>query len=143
MTDYILFESTKGHECIDIVEADGLEDLYRILGCEIVEYAPVVIGGRLYSLILDEEGRLKENPAPTSAVYEADGKWYSFAIGRFLITPPSDTEGKDVDCTMEDVRCVADNLLTPDGGGTVLLHVGFDFPPEDDDEDQEDQEEEE
>ena len=44
------------------VEASGLEDYYRLIGCRCIDIAVRDVGGRPYNIVLDDEGLLVDSP---------------------------------------------------------------------------------
>lgn len=45
---------------VEVVDAKGLQDYYKHIGCEIIEVCYHYIGSRPYCIICDNEGLLKE-----------------------------------------------------------------------------------
>lgn len=137
MTKYIRFSPVgEMKERIQIVDLDGWEQMTENLGCDLIEYAPVMIGKKPYSLIVDDEGLCHEPIPPVSSLYrDKEGAWRGFTYGPCLITPPADGEGNDVDVAAEDVDNLMDNMLsmmTKDEGGRLMtvIYVNFDFNKE-------------
>ena len=60
---------------VDGDDGPNFKDMYRLLGCNMIEITGCRVGGKNYELYIDEEGRFKE-------------KYDEPAIGRSLIMSP-------------------------------------------------------
>lgn len=67
MRAYYINSETDEHEAIDI--EPKLEEYYRLIGCRCVDFAVREISGRLYNIILDDEGLLKPNRVSAVSVW--------------------------------------------------------------------------
>lgn len=66
----------------------GLHDCYKAIGCEMVEMVGAKLGGKSYTVILDEEGKLTGrafNPVATRLY----GNPYDCIVGKAVITKTS------------------------------------------------------
>ena len=51
---------------VTVVEVNGLQDYYRLIGCDCIEIANREIRGKRYDIICDDEGLLKAEPQVSS-----------------------------------------------------------------------------
>ena len=81
----IIFKNSNKPQYIDV---NGFDDIASKLECEYIELLNVFIGDRRYMLLVDEEGRLKENYV--SGLLKSH---YSntFLLGHIIITNENDT----------------------------------------------------
>ena len=47
---------------VTVVEVNGLQDYYRLIGCDCIEITNREIRGKRYDIICDDEGLLKAEP---------------------------------------------------------------------------------
>ena len=45
---------------VEVVEVNGLDDYYRLIGCSLVDITQREIAGKYYEIICDDEGLLRE-----------------------------------------------------------------------------------
>ena len=79
---------------------DSLDEYYRIIGCQYIDIATRRIGGaggRVFDIICDDEGLLKESPVVTAL----DGEFQPMLVGT-LIFAHHDNEGNMTGITEED-----------------------------------------
>ena len=57
----MLLLDVKNNE-VKVVEANGLEDYYKYIGCDIIDIVRRKIGGLTVEIICDDEGTLVDNP---------------------------------------------------------------------------------
>ena len=108
-----------GADSIDeFVEAkeieSNLDTYYSEIGCDCIEIPERCIGGKLFNIICDESGLLKDNP-----IQSAVGKGYQEAIfGNLIVCGLADDDGELTGITDEDVQLIRDNIrgaVTVDG----------------------------
>ena len=75
-----------------------LQDLYRILNCELVTCTEIDVDGKLFDVYSDDEALLKDKPVPN--LYIDD----DLIIFGSLAFAKADEEGKLVGLTREDVH---------------------------------------
>lgn len=59
-------------DTIELVEASGLDDYYREIGCECIDISVVTIGGVPFNVVCDDEALLRESVAPS--VLDGNGR---------------------------------------------------------------------
>lgn len=64
-----------------VVDAEGLQDYYQLIGCELVDIVFRRIGGKWFNIICDDEGALKRDPK-ISAI---DSLCNAMLVGNLLI----------------------------------------------------------
>ena len=94
---------------VKMVEANGLDDYYKLIGCRCIDIIHRRIGDVEVEIVLDDEGLLVENPK-VSAI-NVDGTPVLF--GNLLIASGRVTdEGELTELTEEEVDEIMDNVAT-------------------------------
>ena len=94
---------------VKMVEANGLADYYRLIGCNYVDIIHRWIGDVEVEIVLDDEGVLVENPKPSGI--SVDGTPVLF--GNLLIASGRVTDdGELTELTEEEVDKIMDNVAT-------------------------------
>lgn len=88
------------------VQANGLEDYYKLMEVDIIDIVTREIGGKFYDVICDDEGLLKENPIPTMF----DDEKQPMIFGNIIIAGLADGEGNMTDLTDEDIVRICGSL---------------------------------
>lgn len=87
---------------VEVVNAGGLDDYYRLLSVDLVDIVSRKIGGEYYEIICDDEGLLKANPK-ISAI---NNLGEPMLVGSLLIAGGVDIEGNLEPLEDEDVEYV-------------------------------------
>ena len=82
-----------------------LQDLYRILNCDMVTCTKITINGKLFDMYSDDEALLKDKPAPNLYIDDDLIIFGSVAFAK------SDEEGKLVGLSREEVYLLWDFAL--------------------------------
>ena len=77
---------------VKLVEANGLKDYYKLIGCRCIDIVHRTIGDVEVEIVLDDEGFLVENPKPSGI--SVDGTPMLF--GNLLIASGRVTEDGDL-----------------------------------------------
>ena len=94
---------------VKMVEANGLADYYKFIGCNYVDIIHRRIGDVEVEIVLDDEGVLVENPKPSGI--NVDGTQMLF--GNLLIASGRVTDdGELTELTEEEVDEIMDNVAT-------------------------------
>ena len=94
---------------VKMVEANGLADYYKLIGCDYVDIIHRWIGDVEVEIVLDDEGVLVENPKPSGI--SVDGTPMLF--GNLLIASGRVTDdGELTELTEEEVDEIMDNVAT-------------------------------
>ena len=94
---------------VKMVEANGLADYYKLIGCNYVDIIHRRIGDVEVEIVLDDEGVLVENPKPSGI--SIDGTLMLF--GNLLIASGRVTDdGELTELTEEEVDEIMDNVAT-------------------------------
>ena len=92
---------------VKMVEANGLDDYYKIIGCRTIDIIHRRIGDVEVEIVLDDEGALVENPK-VSAI-DIDGTPMMF--GNLLVASGRVTEdGELTELTKEEVDEIKENV---------------------------------
>lgn len=103
-----LFLDVENRE-VKTVEANDLEDYYRLIGCRTIDIVSRTIGDVKVEIILDDEGALVNNPK-VSAI-DIDGTPMLF--GNLLVASGRVTEdGELTELTQEEIDEIMDNIAT-------------------------------
>ena len=94
---------------VKMVEANGLKDYYKLIGCRTIDIVSRTIGDVRVKIVLDDEGALVNNPK-VSAI-DIDGTPMLF--GNLLVASGRVTEdGELTELTQEEVDEIMDNIPT-------------------------------
>ena len=94
---------------VKMVEANGLDDYYRLIGCRTIDIVSRTIGDVKVEIVLDDEGALANNPK-ISAI-DIDGTPMLF--GNLLVASGRVTEdGELTELTQEEIDEIMDNIAT-------------------------------
>lgn len=106
-----------------VVSVNSLDDYYREIDCECIDFARRVINGKTYDIAVDDEGLLKESPIVTAlSLFNS----YNALVGNLLIFKGVDRDGNMIGITDDDVKNIkaaARNKLCIDDGtvSTVIM----------------------
>lgn len=91
---------------VRLIDSDNvLSELYRIIGCALVEVVQVEVEGKFYDVYCDEEFLLKEKPVPTLFLNAEQ-----ILCGNLVFTT-CDEDGKLGGVTEEDIDKLIDFIL--------------------------------
>ena len=94
---------------VKMVEANELDDYYRLIGCRTIDIVSRSIGDVRVEIVIDDEGALVDNPK-VSAI-DIDGTPMLF--GNLLVASGRVTEdGELTELTQEEVDEIMDNVAT-------------------------------
>ena len=94
---------------VKMVEANGLDDYYRLIGCRTIDIVSRSIGDVRVEIIIDDEGALVNNPK-VSAI-DIDGTPMLF--GKLLVASGRVTEdGELTELTRAEIDEIMDNIAT-------------------------------
>ena len=94
---------------VKMVEANGLDDYYRLIGCRCIDIVSRTIGDVKVEIVLDDEGAIIDKPK-VSAI-DIDGTPMLF--GNLLVASGRVTEdGELTELTKAEVDEVMDNIAT-------------------------------
>lgn len=94
---------------VKMVEANGLDDYYKLIGCDYVDIIHRRIGDVEVEIVLDDEGLLVENPKPSGI--SVDGTPILF--GNLLIASGRVTDdGELTELAEEEIDEIMDNVAT-------------------------------
>ena len=84
----------------------NLDTYYSEIGCDCIEIPERCIGGKLFNIICDEEGLLKDHPIPSAV-----GNGYQETIfGNLIVCGLADDDGELTGITDEDVQLIRNNI---------------------------------
>ena len=92
---------------VTVVEVNGLQDYYRLIGCDLIDIANRESRGERFDIICDDEGLLKAEPQ-VSAV---NGRGEAMLVGNLIICGEADAEGKETSLTEEDIIHIRQSIL--------------------------------
>ena len=94
---------------VKMVEANDLEDYYRLIGCRTIDIVSRIIGDVKVEIVLEDEGALVDNPK-VSAI-DIDGTPMLF--GNLLVSSGRVTEdGELTELTRAEIDEIMDNVAT-------------------------------
>jgi hypothetical protein len=85
---------------IKVVEANGLEDYYKYIGCEVIDIVCRKIGGLTVEIVCDDEALFDEHPK-TSAV---DINGYPCLYGNLLVAGGTVIDGELTPLTASEIE---------------------------------------
>lgn len=92
---------------VTVVEVNGLQDYYCLIGCDLIDIANREIRGERFDIICDDEGLLKAEPQ-VSAV---NGRGEAMLVGNLIICGEADAEGKETSLAEEDIIHIRQSIL--------------------------------
>lgn len=94
---------------VRMVEANTLDDYYRLIGCDYVDIIHRRIGDVEVEIVLDDEGLLVEDPKPSGiSVNGSIMLWGNLLIASGRVTD----DGELTELTEEEVDEIMDNVAT-------------------------------
>jgi len=88
------------------VQANDLEDYYRLMEVDIIDIVAREINGKYYDIICDDEGLLKEKPIPT--VFDTNKQ--PMLCGNIIIAGLADETGYMTDLSNEDIDRICNSI---------------------------------
>lgn len=93
-------------EIKEIEFTDSLDEMYRLIDCRCIDIIQRKIGGKYYTIVVDDEGLFKELPRPSAIGDEGD----VMLVGNLIIT--SGAHGEHLKgITTKDVDNIIDNAF--------------------------------
>ena len=94
---------------VRMVEANTLDDYYRLIGCDYVDIIHRRIGDVEVEIVLDDEGLLVEDPKPSGiSVNGSIMLWGNLLIASSRVTD----DGELTELTEEEIDEIMDNVAT-------------------------------
>lgn len=94
---------------VKLVEANGLKDYYKLIGCRCIDIIHRRIGDVEVEIVLDDEGLLVENPKPSGI----DVIGISILFGNLLIASGRVTEDGDLtELDQDEIDEIMGNVAT-------------------------------
>ena len=95
---------------VKLVEANGLKDYYKLIGCRTIDIIHRTIGDDIeVEIVIDDEGALVENPKPSGI----DVTGTPMLCGNLLVASGRVTDdGELTELTEEEVDEIMDNVAT-------------------------------
>ena len=94
---------------VEMVEANGLKDYYKLIGCRCIDIVRRTIGDVEVEIVLDDEGFLVENPKPSGIDVTGTPALY----GNLLIASGRVTmDGELTELTEAEIDEIMDNVAT-------------------------------
>jgi len=90
-----------------------LADYYRLLNCNLIDIVEAEIGGRLFDIIVDDEGLMKEDPKPSA--FDKDEK--PLLCGSLLLCHNDPETGHETALTNEDITLLLSKIVQVDRPG--------------------------
>lgn len=91
---------------VETVDADGVEEFYKLLHCTTIDIVQRIIGDRWYDIVCDDNGTFVENPR-ISAV---DSKGQIMLVGNLLICGLADADGVLTSLSEEDIEHIKESI---------------------------------
>lgn len=91
---------------VETVDADGVEEFYKLLHCTTIDIVQRIIGDRWYDIVCDDNGTLVEDPR-ISAV---DSKGQIMLVGNLLICGLADADGVLTSLSEEDIEYIQESI---------------------------------
>jgi len=85
-----------------IVNPEGLEDYYKMIGCRCIDIVTRKIGRKYYDIVCDDEGTFVDDPL-ISAI---DDFGRVMLVGSLIICGRADSEGELTDLDANDIKYI-------------------------------------
>lgn len=102
---------------VKVVKSTGESDLeffYKNIECDCIDIVARKVGGKVFEIVCDDEGLLKESPRPSAISKNNEVE----LVGNLMFFHGVDSEGDLIDITKDDVKTIRDNIffaITGDG----------------------------
>ena len=111
---------------VEIVETNGLDDYYRLMGCSVIDITQRKIAGKYYDIICDDEGLLKENSKISAITHMGQ----PMLVGNLIIAGEADADGNLTDLLDTDIAHIYKNIhffrtTNHPEGYNILCEVGY------------------
>ena len=100
----LLLDAMEGK--VETVDADGVEEFYKLLHCTTIDIVQRIIGNRWYDIVCDDNGTFVEDPR-ISAV---DSKGQIMLVGNLLICGLADADGVLTSLSEEDIEHIKESI---------------------------------
>lgn len=100
----LLLDAMEGK--VETVDADGVEEFYKLLHCTTIDIVQRIIGDRWYDIVCDDNGTFVEDPR-ISAV---DSKGQIMLVGNLLICGLADADGVLTSLSEEDIEHIKESI---------------------------------
>lgn len=91
---------------VETVDADGVEEFYKLLHCTTIDIVQRIIGDRWYDIVCDDNCTFVEDPR-ISAV---DSKGQIMLVGNLLICGLADADGVLTSLSEEDIEHIKESI---------------------------------
>jgi len=91
-----------------VVDVNTLDDYYKLIGCDCIDIVTRKIGRKIYDIIIDDEGLLKDDPL-ISAI---DDLGRVMLVGSLIVCGLADDEGEPTDLKPADVAYIKKRVHT-------------------------------
>lgn len=91
---------------VETVDADGVEEFYKLLHCTTIDIVQRIIGDRWYDIVCDDNGTFVEDPR-ISAV---DSNGQIMLVGNLLICGLADADGVLTSLSEEDIEHIKESI---------------------------------
>ena len=92
---------------------DDIDTFYKLINCDSIELPQREINGKYFTIICDEEGRLKDNPIVSACSHKGD----PMIVGNLIITGLPDIKGNLTGLSDSDVLLIMEKFKK-----TLLYH---------------------
>ena len=111
MKSVLLDVEKRSAKAVDIVPE--LDTLYKLLNCDLIDVTYRKVGDKMYCIVCDDEGLLKEGAIVSGVEETEDGDIRPMLVGNLLFFSEENTEDGDfVGLTDEDVQNILEHMLT-------------------------------
>lgn len=91
---------------VEIVNANGLDDYYKLIGCDCIDIVERGIKGKRFDIICDDEGAMTSEPK-ISAITDLGEP---MLCGNLIICGLPDEEGSETDLSDDDIEHIKANI---------------------------------
>ena len=109
---FLVVRTDGSSECVTVSSENELEELYRLCKCHTIDIVERRIGDRYYSITLDDEGLLMDNPTFTAAGICRTPKGITpICLAGNLVISNSNDKGELTSLTYEDVGYIRSTMV--------------------------------
>lgn len=102
---------------------DELDEIYRYIGCDIMDIPRRYINNVEYRIICDDCGLLRERRATAYGERTAQGNYMPVLVGSLIITHFNAQGDAYRDLTDDEIKNVFDNIMFRHDGTAVVVNV--------------------
>jgi len=108
LTGYLIDTQSKTHGPVEL--EDNLDDIYKLLHVDTIDIVTRPIGGKLFSITVDDNGLLKQNPVVSAVTQIKNSQVYSVSLVNSILILNTDANGYFKSLSEKDIERIKANI---------------------------------